>query len=170
MLTTALRSVEVRRAKICDLDTLGDQNILYIQGKGLDAKDDYVKITAGVMDAIREYLGKRKDSNPYLFVSHSFRTDTKILSRNAIVRSLKAILDACNLSHLNITPHDLRRTAATLNLARGASLDATKRFLRHRHLSTTRMYLYMDYLEDDDLEKYIENYILGNEKDETSII
>ena len=163
MLTTALRSVEVRRAKINDLDTLGHQNILYIQGKGLDAKDNYVKLTPGVMDAIRAYLGKRKDSNPYLFVSHSYRTETKILSRNAIVRGLKAILEACGLGHLDITPHDLRRTAATLNLARGASLDEIKRFLRHRHLSTTRMYLYMDHLEADDLENALENYILGHD-------
>ena len=45
MITTAIRSFEVRRAKISDLKYLNSQLVLYIQGKGKYSKESYVKIT-----------------------------------------------------------------------------------------------------------------------------
>ena len=56
MLTTGLRTIEVARANVDDLRTLGNSTVLYIQGKGHDTKDDYVKITKPVEHAIRTYL------------------------------------------------------------------------------------------------------------------
>lgn len=56
MLTGGLRAVEVTRADVGDLSTLGDTPVLYIQGKGQDEKTDYVKIPYPVEQAIRAYL------------------------------------------------------------------------------------------------------------------
>ena len=59
MLTDALRTIEVSRANIEDLRTLGDFTVLYIQGKGRDEKAEYVKVPQPVEKAIRDYLKAR---------------------------------------------------------------------------------------------------------------
>ena len=56
MLTAGLRSIEIRRAKIKDLKTINKQPVLYIQGKGHQATNAFVKITPHVNDALRIYL------------------------------------------------------------------------------------------------------------------
>ena len=73
MVTGGLRTIEVVRANIEDLRTLGDTAVLYIQGKGRDEKTDYVKLPSQVEKAIRDYLKDReglKEGQP-LFTSTS---------------------------------------------------------------------------------------------------
>ena len=53
MVTGGLRTIEVSRANIEDIRTVGDSSVLYIQGKGKDEKADYVKLPAPVEKAIR---------------------------------------------------------------------------------------------------------------------
>ena len=48
MLTTGVRTIEVTRADIADLRTVGDTAVLYVQGKGKDEKADYVKFAPQV--------------------------------------------------------------------------------------------------------------------------
>ena len=73
MLTTGIRGVEVRRLKKKDFSVLNEQLILYVQGKGRDNADEYVKIPSGVEEAINDYLSKREDKSPYIFVSGNIR-------------------------------------------------------------------------------------------------
>jgi len=160
MITTGLRSVEVRRARIKDLKSVNDQLILYVQGKGRDSRDEYVKITGGVKEAIKDYLNKRKDKNPYLFISHSHHTDIPYLSRTFFIGMFKRVLKDSGLEDTKITPHALRHTAATLNLLRGGSLEETKRFMRHTNMSSTLIYAHHIDRMKDDSEDQIENYIL----------
>lgn len=61
MVTCGLRTIEVVRADVEDLRTLGSKTVLYVQGKGKDEKSDYVIITREVEKAIRSYLATRKD-------------------------------------------------------------------------------------------------------------
>ena len=46
MITGGLRTIEVARADIGDLRTLGDGTVLYVQGKGREEKTEYIKISA----------------------------------------------------------------------------------------------------------------------------
>ena len=62
-ITGALRTIEVSRADIGDLRTLGDFSVLYIQGKGRDEKTEYVKIPEPVERAIRDYLKARGETD-----------------------------------------------------------------------------------------------------------
>lgn len=158
MLTTALRSIEVRRAKLKDIRYIEDTCILYIWGKGRSSKDYYVKITPSVKSAIDTYLALRKDSNPYLFISHSFHTDTLYLSRNALKDILKRVLKVSSLEHLKLTPHSLRHTAATLNFKSGAKLEDIRLQLRHRDITTTSIYVHEETTGDEsDIEHFIWN-------------
>ncbi|WIF88113.1 tyrosine-type recombinase/integrase [Acholeplasma laidlawii] len=158
MLTTALRSVEVRRAKIKDITSIGDTYIIYILGKGRSSKDSYVKLTPSVKTAIDTYLALRKDGNPYLFISHSFHTDTLYLSRNALKDILKRVLKVSSLQHLKLTPHSLRHTAATLNFKSGAKLEDIRLQLRHSDITTTSIYVHEETTGDEnDIEHFIWN-------------
>ena len=156
MLTTALRSIEVRRAKFKDITSIGDTYILNIQGKGRSSKDSYVKLTPSVKSAIDVYLSLRKDYNPYLFISHSYHTHTLYLSRNAIKDILARALKISSLEHLKLSPHSLRHTAATLNLKSGAKLEDIRLQLRHSDISTTSIYIHEETKSDaSDIENFI---------------
>lgn len=163
MITTGLRSIEVRRARIKDLKMMNGTQILYVHGKGRSSADEYVKISDGLSEAIKEYLIKRKDKNPYLFVSRSVRS-TKPLTRTVFLGMFKRILRDSGLSDTGITPHSLRHTAATINLLRGGTLSSTKHLMRHKKIQTTLIYAHhLDKIHDDS-ENQIEHYILGSEE------
>jgi integrase/recombinase XerD len=163
MITTGLRSIEIRRARKKDLRVVNNQLVLYVQGKGRKSRDEYVKISPGVKEAINDYLNKRKDKNPYLFISHSKHTDIPYLSRTFFIRMFKRVLEDCDLEETKITPHSLRHTAATLNLLRGGSLEETKRFMRHTNMSSTLVYAHHINRLKDDSQNQIEKFILGEE-------
>ena len=160
MLTTGMRTVEIRRAKKKDLKIMNHQAILYIQGKGRQSSDEYVKLSKGVKEAISDYLKRRNDKNPYLFISHSFHTDRPDLSRTFFLRMIQRVLKDCGLENTKITPHSLRHTAATFNLLRGSSLEATKKFMRHSNLASTLIYAHHISRLKDDSENQIEKYVL----------
>jgi site-specific recombinase XerD len=163
MLTTGLRSVEIRRARKRDLRTVQGQTLLYIQGKGRQAPDAFVKLAQGALDALMDYLAKRKDKNPYLFVSHSHHTEIPHLSRSFFHGMWKRVLRECGMEDIGCSIHALRHTAATLNLLRGASLEATRRLLRHEDARTTLRYAHHITRQTDDSERAIEQYILNNQ-------
>ena len=139
MITTGLRSIEVRRARIKDLKKIHGKHILYVQGKGRSSKDEFVHISLGLSEAIYDYLNIRKDQNPHLFASKS-RRSIKPLSRTIFISILKRALKDAGLKDLHITAHSLRHTAAILNLKRGGTLEETKRLLRHQNMSNTLIY------------------------------
>jgi len=77
LLHTGLRSIEIFRANIGDLQQRDGHWILMIQGKGSSFKDDFVVITEITLKPIQDYLSTRpeaKQSDP-LFASISNRND-----------------------------------------------------------------------------------------------
>ncbi|MDY0277899.1 MAG: tyrosine-type recombinase/integrase [Acholeplasma sp.] len=160
MLTTGIRSVEVRRAKKGDLKSINGDYILFVQGKGRNTKDEFVKISLGVKEAVFEYLNKRSDQNPYLFAPRNKRSK-KPFDRTNFNGIIKRALIASSLEHTKITTHSLRHTAATLNIKRGGSLDETKRFLRHTNMSNTMIYVSNLKDTNEDTTKALEDFILG---------
>jgi len=162
MITTGLRSIEVRRARIKDLRMIHNEHILDVHGKGRSSSDEFVKISKGLGEAIQDYLKKRKDQNPYLFVSRSKRSK-KPMTRTIFNSIFKRILKDSNLEDTQITAHSLRHTAATMNLLRGGSLASTKRLMRHSKIATTMIYAHHLDMIHDDSENQIEQYILGSE-------
>lgn len=65
---TGLRTIEISRATIGDLRQQAGQAVLWIQGKGREAKDDFVILTEETLKPIRKYLAARGSSQE---VSHS---------------------------------------------------------------------------------------------------
>ncbi|MFP4287606.1 MAG: tyrosine-type recombinase/integrase [Candidatus Izemoplasmataceae bacterium] len=162
MLTTGMRTIEIRQAKIKDLKEISNKHVLYIQGKGKSMSDEFVKIPDGVFKALHEYLSKRTDTNPHLFISHAKNATNISLSRPFFFRLFKALKKKYAIKS-NITPHSLRHTAATINLLRGASLEETKRLMRHKKLSTTLIYAHHLNQMYDEAESAIERFIFNEE-------
>lgn len=144
MVTCGLRTVEVSRALIEDLRTVGDSPVLYLQGKGRDDKDEYAKIPPQVEKAIRSYLKARGSAAPSapLFASVSDRNNGEALTTRSISRIAKERLVQAGYDSDRITAHSLRHTAATLNLLNGGTLAETQQLLRHGNINTTMIYLH----------------------------
>ena len=142
MLTTGLRTIEVARANVEDLRTVGDSTALYIQGKGRDEKTEYVKISAPVEKAIRSYLktvGPVEKGQP-LFQSLANKNKLERLTTRSISRVVKTRLQAAGYDDDRLTAHSLRHTAGTLNLLNGGTLEETQQLLRHSNINTTMIY------------------------------
>jgi len=142
MMTTGLRTIEVERANIGDMRTMGDSTVLYVQGKGHTDKDAYVKIPRTVEAAIWEYLtfrGKAEDTEP-LFASISHRNGGGRMTTRSISRLVKEAMIDAGYNSDRLTAHSLRHTAATLNLLNGGTPEETMQLLRHANLNTTLIY------------------------------
>lgn len=142
MVTGGLRDIEVHRANIEDLRTLGDNTVLYIQGKGKEERSDYIKVPAEVEKAIRASLADRAEtegSQP-LFTSLSNNSKGGRISTRSISGLVKAYMKKAGYNSDMLTAHSLRHTAVTLSLLGGNSLQEVQQFARHSNISTTQIY------------------------------
>ena len=139
MLTMGLRTIEVARTNIEDIRTKGNTTVLYVQGKGHDAKDDLVRMPQHVESAIRDYLSvrKAKDLSEPLFVSTSNHNANGRMTTRSIRRIVKTAFISAGYDSPRLTAHSTRHTAATLSLLNGATLQQTQELLRHRNIGTT---------------------------------
>lgn len=144
MLTTGLRTIEVSRANIEDMRTVGDSTVLYIQGKGRDDKNEYVKIAPPVETAIREYLMKREAAaaDEPLFTSTSHNNQGQRLTTRTIRDICKKAMQKAGYDSDRLTAHSLRHTAATQALMSGATLRQVQEMMRHRNINTTLIYMH----------------------------
>ena len=142
MVTAGLRCIEVERANIEDLGTAGDSAVLYIQGKGHEEKNEYVKIVPQVETAIRDYLKTRGEyyGKAPLFASASNNSKGARMTTRSISRIVKDHMKAAGYDSDRLTAHSLRHTCATLNLLNGGTPQETQQLLRHTSLNTTMIY------------------------------
>ena len=142
MATGGLRTVEVMRANIEDLSTVGGLPVLFVQGKGRSDKKEFVKLTPEVLKAIREYLSARGQvkRNEPLFVSCSHRNKGGRLSTRTISGIAKNSMLRAGYYSDRLTAHSLRHSAVTIALMAGQSLAEVQYFARHSNISTTQIY------------------------------
>lgn len=141
-MTDALRTIEVSRADIGDLRTLGDFTVLYVQGKGRDEKTEYVKVSEPVEKAIRDYLRARGETDPEapLFSSASNNSKGGRLSTRTVSGICKAAMVGAGYDSERLTAHSLRHTGVTLALLNGRPLEEVQEYARHANISTTMIY------------------------------
>ena len=163
MLTTGMRTVEVIRADIKDIATVGDDTVLYLLGKGRDEKNEYVKLESHAEEALREYLAERQDARPEspLFASVSHRNTEQRMTTRSISRIVKERLISVNLKSDRLTAHSLRHTCATLNMLNGGTPQETQQLLRHSNISTTMIYSHALERAKNNSEKRVGKAIFG---------
>lgn len=142
MITTGMRDIEIHRADIKDLRTLGDISVLYYQGKGHEEKGEFKKLPQPTEEAIRDYLNARKeaDETQPLFISTAHRNNGERLTTKSISRIVKGRLVEAGLDSPRWTAHSLRHTAATLSLLNGAPVEEVQQMLDHANITTTMIY------------------------------
>lgn len=142
LVRTGLRTIELVRANLGDIRRQGGEAVLWIQGKGRDAKDDFVLLTEETLPPIRTYLSTRKgaqDEEP-LFASASNRNRRQRLTTRTIRAIVKRSLIQIGLDSDRLTAHSLRHTAITLSLHGGASIQEAQALGRHADINTTLIY------------------------------
>ena len=142
MVTGGLRTIEVSRADVGDLRTVGENTVLFVQGKGREEKTEYIKISAPVEKAIRTYLKAREnvEEGQPLFTSTSNNSRGKRITTRTVSRIVKTALKNAGYDSARLTAHSLRHTAITLALLAGREITEVQQFARHANLNTTMIY------------------------------
>lgn len=163
LVVTGLRTIEIERANVEDLDEVDGNPILYIQGKGRDDKDAYVKLPPIVFQSISNYLEQRNSTEEAIFLNHGKNYKGSRIKTRQIREIVKDHLRMIGLNSSRYSTHSLRHTAATLNLRAGGTMEETQQLLRHKNISTTLIYSHHLTREENDSEYRIAKLLYEKE-------
>ncbi len=107
---------------------------------------------------IKEYLAKRGDTDPHLFVSHDRAGSGRDYDGGLTPRSIQRIVETCAKAAgitKNITPHTMRHTFATDLLRNGADIRSVQTLLGHSSITTTQIYTH---ITDERLREVYEKF------------
>ena len=152
--------------RVSELTNLNRENInlksgeFSIRGKG--NKIRLVFISDSAKNALSDYLAKRKDVDPALFIhfkkgsSNKFAEDKKTSSLRLTPRSIQRIVKNCAIKAgivKKVTPHTLRHSFATDLLANGADIRSVQTMLGHSSITTTQIYTHITDKQLKDVHK-----------------
>lgn len=148
-----LRTIEISRANVRDLETKGGRTYLYIWGKGRSEPDQKKPIAPEVKAALDDYLRSRSDSptgSSPLFVSTGNRSGGKRIATTTISTMLKQAMVEAGYSSERLTAHSLRHTTgqAVMEIT-GKNIYQAQMYMRHSSPKTTEIYLENDTTEQD---------------------
>lgn len=137
-----LRTIEIERANVEDLQQRGETTALLVHGKG---RDRLVYLRPDVLDALKEYLLLRSKVEPDgqglpLFASVGNFAGGKRISRRGIRKMVDFYLLKAGLKKSGLSNHALRHTAATLGYKHSHDLRAVQDMLGHADPKTTARY------------------------------
>lgn len=145
-----LRTIEISRANVKDIETKDGRAYIYIWGKGHTEADAKKPLAPEVYQAIRDYLQIRSDRptpNSPLFVSTGNRSGGQRIAETTISRMLKKAMQAAGFDSDRITAHTLRHTAGTNVMQITGNLYTAQTYMRHSNPATTEIYLHNDTTE-----------------------
>ncbi len=142
MIRTGPRTIEITRANIEDIRQQSGKTVLWLQGKGADAKDAFVVLTRHTLDPIMDYIAIRGTSrgDEPLFGSTSDGNLHQRLSTRSIRRIVKERFRDIKLDSPRLSAHSLRHTTVTLALLAGVTVQEAQQLARHSDINTTMIY------------------------------
>ena len=143
LFSTGLRLSEAVSLKIDNLNINSGE--FSIKGKGGKVRPAFLTDQAKTL--LNDYLVKRKDTNPYLFIRHFKKPekDNEIvepLSPRAVQRMIKYYAKLAGIVK-PISPHKLRHSFATTLLQHGADIRSVQAMLGHSSITTTQVYTHV---------------------------
>lgn len=151
---TGLRTVEISRANIKDLERENGRTWLYIWGKGHSSADKRKPLAPEVAEAIADYLRCRSDlptGNSPLFVSTGNRSKGQRIASTTISTMLKQAMVEAGFDSDRITAHSLRHsTARNVMEITGNNIYNAQLYMRHESPTTTEEYLENDTSAQDE--------------------
>ena len=142
MLNCGLRSIEVVRLDVGDLEKRKGIWFIKVHGKARSGKTSDVQISEPLKKMIDEYLSvrpKAKKGTP-LFISSANRNRGQRLQTQSVSRLAKRVFANIGIVSERVTCHSCRATAVTLMLQAGVPIREVQRIVRHRSISTTEIY------------------------------
>lgn len=143
-----LRTIELHRANVRDLEEKGGQMWLYVWGKGRTEPDQKKPIAREVADALKDYLKSRADGaakNSPLFVSTGNRSGGQRIEARTISTMLKKAMQAAGYDSERLTAHSLRHsTGSAVMEITGNNIYMAQSYMRHKDPKTTEIYLHTD--------------------------
>lgn len=142
-----LRTIELHRANIKDIEFIGGRARLYVWGKGHSQPDQIKPLAFEVAKALKDYINSRTDNptgNSPLFVSTGNRSKGKRIAVTTISMMLKRAMQAAGFDSEKITAHSLRHTAGTNVQEITNNLYLTQQYMRHSNPATTEIYLHVN--------------------------
>lgn len=147
-----LRTIEISRADVKDLETKKGQTWLYVWGKGHAEADQKKALAPEVAQAVFDYLECRTDKpsgNSPLFVGTGNRSGGKRLATTTISTMLKKAMQDAGYNSDRLTAHSLRHTAGTAVQKLTGNLFTTQKYMRHADPKTTEIYIHEDHAEKE---------------------
>ncbi len=142
LFSTGLRVSELANLKRDSINLNKDE--FTVRGKGDKLRVVFVSPAAKLW--LKEYLGRRKDTAPYLFLRQDRAgrraTEEKSLTPRSIQRLVDHYAAAAGLTK-HITPHTLRHSYATDLLMNGADIRSVQAMLGHASIQTTQIYTHI---------------------------
>lgn len=142
-----LRTVELHRADVGDLKTIGGATYLYLTGKGHDDADAPVLLIKEVREAVQDYLSSRSakvTAKSPLFTSTSNRSQGGRIASTTISTMLKTLLVNAGYDSDRLTAHSLRHTSGTGAHKAGLDLYSVQHLMRHCDPATSEIYIHDD--------------------------
>ncbi len=143
LFSTGLRVSELASLKKEQVNLERDE--FTVRGKGSKLRVVFLSHQAKYW--LKQYLGKRGDVSPYLFVAHDRAQKGRDDSVSGITpRSIQRIVEHyARLAGITkkITPHTMRHTFATDLLMNGADIRSVQSLLGHSSITTTQVYTHI---------------------------
>ena len=117
-------------------DVNQDLGLVRCVGKG--SKERIVPVGRPALEAVRAYLGARRDAAPALFLGNKGRP----LTRVAFWRIVRRYARQAGI-RTSVSPHTFRHSFATHMLDGGADLRAIQELLGHASIATTQIYTHV---------------------------
>lgn len=141
MLLLGLRTCELERINVGDIDTAYDTHVIRIQRKGRHDKSEAVALTPYIAELLSDYMSEREveSFDDPLFASRG-RSGMRLL-RTSISEMVHERLKRIGVNDPKITAHSLRHTCACLLLSEGVEMETVRDMLGHTSTNTTRLYV-----------------------------
>ena len=142
LFSTGLRVSELANLKRDNINLAKDE--FTVRGKGDKVRLVFISPTA--KQWLKEYLSKRHDTTPALFVRHdragAREQNPKALTSRTVQRVVEHYAKAAGLTK-RVTPHTLRHSYATDLLINGADIRSVQAMLGHASIQTTQIYTHI---------------------------
>ena len=168
-----LRTIEISRANIKDIEVKNGAACLYVWGKGHAEPDAKKPLAPEVYAAIKDYLTARSD-NPTggspLFVATGNRSGGSRLAPTTISSMIKQAMITAGYDSERLTAHSLRHTTGqNVMQITGDNIYQTQQYMRHSNPKTTEIYLDNDTAEADaQIAQTLYNHFHGKDTGSTA--
>ena len=157
----ALREIEIQRANMGNLKTLGGRLVLKVQGKGRREADEVVVIPPEQELVVRTWFAHRMTFRHHgndhaLFISLSNRNRGERMTTRAIRGMVKKRYLRAGVVGNNKTTHSLRHSAITNAIRRGGTPLQVQSMARHTSFDTTLNYFHQEERTANPAEDLIE--------------